>query len=353
MLDVSTKFELNLNDPTVPIPVVTELAAKHNVAAVIVHDPALIHPMIQARLACNGRFKVILAVDFVDGEQYAMAKFRNFTADVDVTAADGFDIRLSTTKAQGIPLNEIEVFNEVKVLRDFLYGIKNIYDIRYTIDIFSRPWEQVEYALKAIAKIPCNMIRLDRHLNIHESKVNSTTIANTIEQIRRYTATPIKLSTNVDRDLIDEFKSKVARFDVTPTGLQQILLSYEEEPAMPESHTVIENTPKGPPVQTLTQEELESANDELPSAENLEPMDEEGTKEFEKIVKPDPTREREMVSQPVKATKGVISEKKEPHQMKVQKSLEVNMKQFTDSPKDSRKQGTQTVTPPPKNVKKK
>lgn len=346
MLDITTKFELNLTDPTIPIPVATELAAKNRVAAVIVHDPALIHPMIQARMACNGRFKVILAVDFMDGEQYAMAKFRNYTTDVDITAADGFDIRLTTFKAQHTPLNEVEVFNEIKVLREFLYGIKNIYDIRFTLDIFSRPSEQVDYALKAISKIPCNMIRLDRHLSIHESKVNPIVINNTIEHIRRFTATPIKLSTNVTREIIDEFKNKVARFDVTPTGLQQIIASYDEAPALPESHTQIEK-PDGPPVTSITQEELERG---LPSAENLEPInDEEAEHALQRL---DPDRAREMVSQPVKATKGVITEKQEPHQLKVQKKLEVNSKLFTDAPVKARRQGSSTVTPPPKNLRK-
>lgn len=339
MFDITSRLEINLDDPRVPIPVVTEYAAKYRASAIVVQDPTLIHPLIQSRLSTNGKYKIILAIDFHSGAEYAMAKFRNFSRDVDITQADGYDIRLTTNKANNTPLNEVEVSNEIRVIRDFLQKIRPTYDVRFTIDMFSRPWAQIEHALKTLAKVPCNMIRLETHLAIPESKANIDLTKKAIETIRRYTPLPIKVSTNVNRAMIDGLKDVAARFDVNMLGMQKIVASLEQ---IPSASSITK--PMSQPVVDL-------------GAEDKAKLEALATAEVGAITEVGETVDlggRTMVKQKISAKKSeIVRDPNAPHQMRVQKSLEVNSKLFTAAPtKAKRQSGNASVTPPPKNAKK-
>ena len=349
MFDITSKLEINVDDPRIPVPVVTEFAAKCHAAAIVIDDPALIQPYIQSRMSTNGKYKIILAVDFKKGTNYAMAKFRDYTTDVDITSVDGYDIRLTTTKAQNVPLNEVEVYNEIQVLKKFLGQIRSTFDVRFSIDIFSRPWDQVEYALKTIAKVPCNMIRLESHLAIHESKANIDLTKRAIESIRKYSPVPIKVSTNVDRAMIDALKGMAARFDVSMVGMQKIVASLE---AVPTSSGVAKVVDKiSPPViaapaQPKSTELGESKIDESVELKTTEPQ---------LAVTATAPKVRELVKQRISAKKSPLTvDQNASAEMKVQRSLEVNTKPFTGAPRNLKKQSwsSSSVTPPPNNAKK-
>lgn len=224
---ITSKLELNLSDPTVPLPFAATLASKHKMAAIVLYDPTLIVPLNQLRLSSNGRYKIILAVDFPYGANYVLEKFKQLPQEFLVDTVDGFDILLSSKTYNGTIPNEIEVRNEVKILRDFVQRFNKQLEVRFVVDAMTRDRELVENALKAIKTCPVTFIRLDHNLEMPSAKANLETISKAIERVKQHTPVPVKVSTNVTLELIKSLPSQSNRFDVSVKTAQKIIHELE------------------------------------------------------------------------------------------------------------------------------
>ena len=218
----TSKFELNLSDPMVPIPFATDLASKNKMAAIVFYDPSLIVPLVQQRFSSHSRWKLILALDFPSGGKYVLEKFKHLPKDFDMSNVDGFDILLSSRTYTNTPPNEIEVRNEVEIIRNFVHGYNKQTEVRFVIDALSRPTNLVESALKAFKKNPPAFIRLDHNIEMPEGRANVETIGKAIDFVRKYSPSPIKVSTNVSLDIMKAFPN-VPRFDVNVKQAQRII----------------------------------------------------------------------------------------------------------------------------------
>lgn len=201
----TTRFELNiLNKKQNPVDVV-DFAARYNCPAVVT-VPELVAPFITARSIRNAVFKVIVMVDLPNGGNFAMQKLRDLGPDA--LAADGFDIITSPRK------NPIESHKEVKLLKEFLNSMNPLAEIRWSLSMFDRPESEYTEYIGAIQQTPCSFLRTDHRTSYPGVTLDSH--KKMVESIRKHTATPIKISGNIDKTVYTAFESdKSIRFDIT------------------------------------------------------------------------------------------------------------------------------------------
>lgn len=217
MFQVTSKMELNVLDYNAPLPRVSEFAYKHRCPAIVVL-PQLVPAFVADREAKKGVYRVVAAVDF-GSTSFAMQKVRDMGGDA--TAADGFDIMCSA----GRPANEI--FNEIKSVSDFLKSINQLAEIRWVLGAFTRPDVEIQNYLKCFAKYNASWLRIDQH--VVDPKITPAQHFGMVESIRRGCKLPLKISGNVNREVVDHFaKDKSVRFDVTLEQANAILNSYNE-----------------------------------------------------------------------------------------------------------------------------
>ncbi len=243
--DITSKLELNLSDPMIPIPFATELASKHKMAAIVVYDPLLVRALIQQRFSSNARWKIVLALDFPQGARYVLEKFKQLPQDFDMTHFDGFDILLSSKTYNNAVPNDIEVRNEVQILRDFVHRYNRQTEVRYCIDILTRPSALIDSALKAFKTISPAFIRLDHNLEMPVGRANLETITKAIDVVRKHTSAPIKCGTNTTLELIKALPM-VSRFDVNVKQAQQIIHDLNAPPVEVKTEIKAETPPAAP-----------------------------------------------------------------------------------------------------------
>lgn len=227
---ITSRLELNLNDLAVPVPFATNLASKHRMAAIVVYDPNVIIPLLQQRMSSNARWKVILALDFPFGNKYVLEKFKQLPKDFNMLSVDGFDILLSAKTANNTVPSEIEVRNEIQIIKNFVHSYNKQCEVRFAVDALSKQRERVESALKVFKTTPPAFIRLDHNLEMPTTKANLETITKALEMIKLHTPTLVKVGTNVTYEIIEKLKD-VQRFDVTVKQAQDIIHRIENEPA--------------------------------------------------------------------------------------------------------------------------
>jgi hypothetical protein len=330
MRDITSRLEINCNDPMIPLPVVAERASKASAAAVIIHDVNLLPPLYQTKMSSGGRWKIILAVDFPFGEKWVLDKFKTIGS-IDLEAVDGFEIMLSQKKFNNQDLTEIDTLNEIQIITDFIRQMGNGLEVRFCIDYFSRSTALIENACKAFKRSAPVLIRLDQHLD--KPGVGISTITKAIEHIRRFTPAPIKVSPNITAaledegitllDAITELEQDVARFDVTVVQLDSII----DDLTAPVSEQV---------------EEVEKPT-EKSETETKSGTDDQTAETAEK------TAERS-------GSLAVVKKGPDQASLEVQRSMHVHPRilesgnnAFTPPPKNTVKQSGSSVTPPPKN----
>jgi hypothetical protein len=239
----TTRFEINVTDRKLNPLVAVDLAMKHSCPA-IVTIPELVAPFIAARSMRKALFKIILAVDLPDGDNFAMLKLRDLGNDA--LAADGFDIVSSKRR------KPIESLNEVKSLTEFIVSMNPFAEIRWSIGAIDRAESDYAEHLKSLHKYPCSMIRTDHRLFVG-SGVGVDKHKLIVNSIRKYVASPIKLSGNIDRDTYLAFENdKSIRFDVTAdqfNSLRKSVIGQANEQKKEES------TQKEPSAQTIIDDE--------------------------------------------------------------------------------------------------
>lgn len=246
MYQVASRLELNALDWNAALPRVSEFAFKNRCPA-IVTLPQLIPAFIADRDTKQGVYRVIAAVDF-SNQGFAMQKVRDMGGDA--TAADGFDIMISS----GRPANEI--FNEVKSVSDFLRSINPLAEIRWVLGAFTRPDADINNYFKCFAKYQVNWLRLDPQ--VASPRITAGHQIGMVDSLRRGTKLPIKISGNVTKEVVDHFmKDKGIRFDVTLEQATALLAAYEAPAVEPKKEEKKEEPKKvAPPVTELEGEHV-------------------------------------------------------------------------------------------------
>jgi len=217
---LTSRLELNLFDATTNPAFVSEFAIKHRIPT-IVTAPEYLAPLMSHRLARGGQYKLIAAIDYPKGKNFAMDKLKRTHSDF--VAADGFEILLSNNRT------EIELRNEMRTLHSFLKMQNRMAEIRWCLGMGSRKQENTERILKGLLKFPPSYIRTDHHLEL--PKIVAKDHLSHAELIRKYVPYPTKISGNVDYKTLKELKDNklIRRFDVSLDQLKSILYECDKE----------------------------------------------------------------------------------------------------------------------------
>ena len=188
---------------------------------VVVVEPQFIDSILLERSRLAGPFKIIVAVDFDTGKSYAMDKIKFLPKNA--LNCDGLDILLTQNRS------EMESFNELKAITEFIRKINPTMEIRWTLGLHTRKPETIKH-LPHLVKHPGNLIRTESCCELPQLKINHQ---EDIDLIKKYCATPVKLCGNIDFPTIKEFLNKAARFDVSVQQAKRIIKVAQEEDSAP------------------------------------------------------------------------------------------------------------------------
>lgn len=224
MYEIASKVELNVFDAKVAPTRVGEFVVK-NMAPAIVVPPELVAPFVVDRANKRGFYKIIAAIDFPDGNNFAMQKVRDMGRDA--LAADGFDILLSLNRTTG------ETFNEVKSVTEFLKSLNQVAEIRWTLPHYT-PVAKISDFLNAVKRCPqVTWVRLGHTLG--DTTVTLGNYNGLIQMIRQALPLPIKIGGNVIPETFEALsKDKGLRFDVSLDQVNALIRAKEKPVAKTE-----------------------------------------------------------------------------------------------------------------------
>jgi len=222
MYNITGKMEINMITPEIDPAATSNFAMKYRCPAIVM-KPEFVPAMIVDRSAKSGQYKIISAIDFPNGKNFALDKLKNI--DPMGLEVDGMDILLSQRA-------EIDVMNELKTLKELIrQTINPAMSIRVVLRCHSSEWSNVKNCFEAIKKHAPDMIRVDPHLEL--PKVGLEEHIECYRKLREVIAKPVKISGNVDLKTIEEISKidKNARFDVNPKQAYNIVneLNKREE----------------------------------------------------------------------------------------------------------------------------
>jgi hypothetical protein len=227
MFNMSHKFEISaLPGAVAPGDLVGlgTFAMKYGIQA-IVTGPDYIEALFadRLRLGCVGRYKIICAVDFDRGRNFALSKFRALPTNA--LAADGFDVLLSANRP------DKESYNELKAITQFIREMMDpLKEIRWTLDLRSRSQEDVKSIMPYLVKFPATYIRTaGAYLSDDAGDVSVETHLKDIEFIRQFVGTPIKIGGgDLNFMTVTTLAGKAAAFDATAGQIRRISRAAEE-----------------------------------------------------------------------------------------------------------------------------
>ncbi len=199
----------------------TKLVWQYNCPAMVV-NPLLVAGAIIDRSTKSGplpsiRYKVVAAVDFPDGGQYAIDKFKNCPRDF--MSADGFEIMLSNG-------SKAHIHNEMKAIYEWVRAMNPLAEIRWVI-----PDKAQDEAITAIAQ---GAARFQPNFLKFSHKTEEAT-THKLALIKKHYKGLIKLGGDVNFKAMNVFHTKIDRFDVLPAQLDQIIkesLPLKEWPSL-------------------------------------------------------------------------------------------------------------------------
>jgi deoxyribose-phosphate aldolase len=202
---ILSKLEVNILNSKAKPDFVSNFVLKNRIPA-IVASPEFVAPLAAQRAVRRGSYKIICALDFPAGGNFAMDKI--WRANPDLVEADGFDILVSVGRS------EIETGNEMKAIYEFLKQNKPMVEIRWCLRMNGLPDEAVK-ALQHVRKYSPTFIRTDQHLDLQN--LDAEKHKANIELIKKHAPFPIKVSGNVDLETIKALQdvTQVKRFDVS------------------------------------------------------------------------------------------------------------------------------------------
>jgi hypothetical protein len=205
MNQILSKLELNILDAKTKPEYVSDFVLKNRIP-VIVASPEYIAQLSAQRAVRRGQYKLVCALDFTRGDNFALDKI--WRSNPDLVEADGFDILISVHRS------EIEIGNEMKALYEFIKMNKPMTEVRWCLRMHSLPEEGLK-VLKHTKSFSPTFIRVDPHLMLPNLTLEDHKTK--IKIISEHTPFPIKVSGNITLEIIEELLKErgVKRFDVS------------------------------------------------------------------------------------------------------------------------------------------
>lgn len=217
---ITSRLEINLLDATTSPQKVSEFAIKYKIPA-IVASPEYVAPLAAHRAMMGGQYKIISALDFPKGANFAMDKL--FRANPDFVAADGFEVLLTSN------ISEIQSKNEMKSIHSYLKANRPLSEIRWVLKMNTSELSESEGILKNMSKFPPSFVRVDPHLETPQASVEK--FKKQVEKVGEVVPFPIKLSGNIDLKYLEALKDLkgVKRFDVSMKQAEAIVQAFKIE----------------------------------------------------------------------------------------------------------------------------
>lgn len=186
---ITTKLEIDIMQGT-ELTDALEMAFIHLMPSVVVH-PDLVTDAVIQRTVKQGRFKIIVPVDWPKGDKKGVFKFQGMQ--VDALSQDGFEILVSASTNRSL------IKDELKQIDSFIKDhMPPTTEIRVVIGVLNRDPEVWETICDVLKEVPApTLIRTDHTLRIQQAKANTQVHCDTIEAIKRHTKRPIKISGNI------------------------------------------------------------------------------------------------------------------------------------------------------------
>lgn len=213
MLPMIPKLEVNIRKgPNVINDMVSagQFMVKNQIPT-LVTDPTFLDQMIIERARNQGHYKIITIVDYDNGRKYAIDKIKHLPKSI--FAGDGLEFALTPN------LSEKESLNEMKALSEFTKSIDQLQEIRWSLGLRSRSTSILNGVMLALKFSPATLVRTDfdvTHINANIMQHNED-----IQYIKQFTATPIKVSGNVD--YLMTLNLPAIRFDVSLEQAKKII----------------------------------------------------------------------------------------------------------------------------------
>jgi len=226
MYQITSRLEINALTPNTDFRAVSTFAIQNRCPAIVI-APEFAPIMLTDRSVKNGQFHLIAAIDFPDGKNFCLDKFKHL--DVMSLAVDGMDILFTGKKT------EIESSNEAKTLIQFIRtSINPMSSIRFALGCYTKEWSAIESLLKATDRHPPDMIRIDQHLELPNVDLEKHT--QTIKKLRALTPKPLKISGNIDLAMIEQLLKvdQKLKFDVSLQQAKHIVNQLKQRVATKE-----------------------------------------------------------------------------------------------------------------------
>lgn len=212
---LTSRFEINIlnyrNSPQSAI----DFASKNNCAAVVC-PPDLVIPVLQYRSVGNYQYKVIVAIDFPDGRNRALDKFKMLSdQSQSILGADGYDVVITEQ-------TDVATRNEMRSLYGYLKGFNRLAEVRWCIQALSRELSgvQIESLAASVTQYPPAFVRMDSTTNMDANKLFEV-----VDLFRSGSAARIKVGGSYD--IIDKYQNDTkVRFDVDIHQAQEIVKEH-------------------------------------------------------------------------------------------------------------------------------
>jgi deoxyribose-phosphate aldolase len=147
-------------------------ALKHRCQALVVPSVA-VQGAIVDRSTRDGQYKIVAAVDFPAGSQFALDKLRDIPQDA--FDADGFEIVLSRNRG------EANCKNEIRAITDLIKRFNPLAEVRFVLNVFSRNDVEIKACCQEFKTSRPAFVRLEASLIVVPA---ITAITAAVERIR-------------------------------------------------------------------------------------------------------------------------------------------------------------------------
>jgi len=169
--------------------------------------PQLINAVVVFRAHINKRFKIYSTIDYPDGKNNGIDKFKGLN--VDVFMVDGYDVVLGPNHSSGSVAAETS--NIVSFIRKM---VNPVTEVCFTINRSKLCDDKTRAYAAAIEKSAANKIKLEASTNVQSSKACFKSHLDTINIIREVCGTPIAVCGNVNKKIYDEINAGEMVFSV-------------------------------------------------------------------------------------------------------------------------------------------
>lgn len=200
----------------------TQIASKYKLPAIVVHQDIMVEAQI-ARGKVNGKYKIIIPIDWPKGEIFGDLKLRGLS--VDTLDAEGFEILLTGNKSR------IETKNEAKTLMEFIKRhLGELTEVRFVLGTGFRSEENISELCEGLIGVRRpDMIRTDINLKAQLGKTNIDTHNIIIENIKKIISAPTKISGNIS-SVKTISACKAERYAVNITQAKNIIKEFQQQP---------------------------------------------------------------------------------------------------------------------------